>query len=170
MHEINHQLDWEQPIVRVYGRKYPVPRMSCFLADKYITYKYSGYEHRGYGWPNWFSPLLDKVNKKCEAEFNGCLLNLYRNGNDSMGWHSDNEPELDSKQPIASLSFGTTRDFYLKHKIFKYREDLIIGNGDLLIMSPSCQNSWLHSVPIRRKITGSRINLTFRYYKLKSVF
>ena len=155
MEEFQNQVVWEQPEVRVYGRKYLVPRMSCFLAERSICYEYSGYEHQGFGWPEWFSPLLEKVNKKCGVEFNGCLLNLYRNGRDRMGWHSDDEPELDREQPIASLSFGITRDFFFKNKKTKKKASLIIENGDLLIMEPCCQDSWLHSVPSRTKVMGS---------------
>jgi len=164
MDQINKKLEWKQPLVRVYGSSHVVPRMTTFLAEKKISYCYSGSVHYGNGWPDWFCPLLKMVNFESKVEFNGCLLNLYRNGNDRMGWHSDNEPELDLEKPIASLSFGATRDFVLKHRTQNLRKVLSLGTGDLLIMYSNCQKDWIHSVPIRRRILDQRVNLTFRCY------
>ena len=159
------QLSWYRPIVKVFGNEYFVPRMSYFLGRTGLTYRYSGTTHYGDGWPDWFIPLLSKVQEKSKVKFNGCLLNYYRNGNDRMGWHCDDEPELDKTKSIASLSLGSGRDFCLKHKKLKLKEKLFLDNGDLLIMHPECQTYWLHSLPIRKKILSGRINLTFRNYK-----
>jgi alkylated DNA repair dioxygenase AlkB len=114
--QLEHQLQWEQPVVQVYGKRHPVPRMTVFLANEGIHYRYSGAIHTGCGWPEWFKPLLHQVNEACETHFNGCLLNLYRHGDDRMGWHADDEPEIDQRAPIASLSLGATRDFQLRHR------------------------------------------------------
>ena len=82
-----------------------------------------------------------------------------------MGWHSDNENELDLSKPIASLSFGAPRDFYLRHRSKNARQLLTLKTGDLLIMHPDCQKEWMHSIPARRKVLTPRVNLTFRCYK-----
>tara|TARA_Y100001968_G_scaffold256347_1_gene242674 strand:+ start:617 stop:1201 length:585 start_codon:yes stop_codon:yes gene_type:complete len=165
MKQIQNSLDWYRPIVRLYGKKHVIPRMCFFLADSGIKYKYSGTQHFGDGWPEWFSPLLKRVNVISNVNFNGCLLNLYRSGSDSMGWHSDNEPELDSTKSIASLSLGSSRDFFIRNKETFDKQNLSLGNGDLLIMYPDCQLYWEHSLPKRRKVLDSRINLTFRRYR-----
>ena len=165
MKQINKNLIWDQPVVTVFGSSYLVPRMTNFIAEKDISYSYSGFVHHGKGWPDWFYPLLEMVNSVSGVKYNGCLLNSYRNGNDRMGWHADNESELDLVKPISSLSLGATRDFALKHRNKKLRATLSLKTGDLLIMQPTCQQEWLHSVPTRKKISNQRINLTFRCYK-----
>ena len=162
--QIFQRLEWEQPKVKVYGKNFLVPRKTVFLGEKDINYSYSGLIHTSKGWPEWFYPLVAKVNSASKCNFNGCLVNLYRNGNDKMGWHSDNEIEINSDKPITSLSFGSTRDFHLKHRFSNKRESISLQNGDLLIMNPSCQKEWLHSIPVRRKVVNYRINLTFRSY------
>ena len=110
------QIVWDQPQVRVYGKVHRVPRLSAFLADASVTYRYSGVMHRGQGWPDWFSPLLEQVNESCSARFNGCLFNLYRDGEDRMGWHADDEglfQGLTADCRIVSLSLGHSRQFQL---------------------------------------------------------
>ena len=89
---LEQRIAWEQPVVQVYGRRHPVPRLTMFLAETGVSYRYSGTVHHGEGWPHWFEPLLDRIIQTCDARFNGCLLNLYRNGEDRMGWHADDEP------------------------------------------------------------------------------
>ena len=156
---------WQQPVVQVYGRQHSVPRKTAFLAEQGLTYRYSGTRHVGEGWSPWFAPLLDQINEACGCRFNGCLLNLYRNGEDRMGWHADDEPEIDQQQPIASLSLGASRDFLLKRRFESdQRVTLPLADGDLLVMHPGCQQHWLHSVPQRRRILAMRINLTFRRF------
>ncbi len=159
------EIAWERPNVLIYGNNYLTPRKTQFIGNKGISYSYSSHLHIAKGWPDWFLPLLKKVRSSCNVEFNGCLLNLYRNGLDRMGWHSDNEPELDSDKPISSLSLGASRDFILKRNNSSERHCLSLGNGDLLIMLPECQKDWKHSIPKRLKINKPRINLTFRSYR-----
>ena len=163
--KLNEKINWEQPLVKVFGKDHLIPRKTIFLGDMDIHYSYSGITHISEGWPTWFLPLLEKVSLKSGATFNGCLLNLYRNGNDRMGWHSDNERELIPDKPIASLSFGSSRDFCLKHRLLVDKETIVLKDGDLLIMYPPSQEQWKHSVPIRKKVSDFRINLTFRCYK-----
>ncbi len=158
------EVNWEQPKVKIFGKSYLVPRLTAFLASKEINYSYSGVKHIGKGWPDWFIPLLEKVKHFCKTDYNGCLLNLYRNGNDCMGWHADNEKELDLEKKIASLSLGATRDFYFRNIVNLKKECFSISNGDLLIMEPGCQETWVHSLPRRKMVNELRINLTFRRY------
>ncbi|AII43056.1 hypothetical protein KR100_06715 [Synechococcus sp. KORDI-100] len=163
------QIDWQQPIVTLYGRRHPVPRMTSFLAADGLSYRYSGTVHQGTGWPEWFIPLLLKVSAASGTRFNGCLLNLYRSGDDRMGWHADDEPEINQAEPIASLSLGASRDFCLRLKQeAKEKHTLPLNDGDLLIMHPGCQQAWMHGVPTRRKISTSRINLTFRRFLINA--
>ncbi len=157
-------IEWEQPSIKIYGKTYLVPRLSSFIANQGISYSYSGITHRGKGWPDFLLPFLDKVKKFCKVDFNGCLLNLYRDGEDSMGWHADNEKELDLTMNIASISLGAKRDFFFKKTSNLEKVHLQIGDGDLLIMEPNCQLYWLHSLPKRKNINKVRINLTFRKY------
>lgn len=164
---------WQQPVLQVYGRKYPVPRLTSFLAEVGVRYRYSGTEHVGSGWPEWFLPLLKKVNETSSCTFNGCLLNFYRNGEDAMGWHADDEREIDKTAPIASLSIGAGRDFLMrkKKKVNEERVKSVVLNlsdGDLLIMHPGCQEKWQHSIPRRKRIKQIRINLTFRKFSIIS--
>ena len=164
--QLEQQLLWQQPVVQVYGKRHRVPRMTVFLANQGIHYRYSGAIHKGCGWPEWFKPLLQQVNEACETDFNGCLLNLYRHGEDRMGWHADDEPEIDQRAPIASLSLGATRDFQLRHRSTPTRRmSMPLADGDLLVMHPGCQSRWMHSVPQRRKVRSTRINLTFRRFQ-----
>ena len=90
MSKLVNQLSWNSPAIRLYGKTHVVPRLTCFLAENSIRYRYSGIVHCGEGWPDWFIPILNLVKTEANVNFNGCLLNLYRNGNDRMGWHSDN--------------------------------------------------------------------------------
>ena len=113
--KIYKTLKWDQPIVKVFGKKYLVPRKTVFLGEHNIQYSYSGVIHRSNGWPIWFYPLVSKLSVMNNCNFNGCLINLYRNGNDKMGWHADNEKELNPNKPICSISLGASRDFYLKN-------------------------------------------------------
>ena len=162
---LEHNITWEQPLVQVFGKYHRVPRKTVFVAEQGLKYRYSGAIHVGEGWPEWFLPLLEQVNHSAWAQFNGCLLNLYRDGDDRMGWHADDEREIDQTKPIASLSLGSTRDFLFRHRSDPTKRAAIpLTDGDLLIMHPGCQGLWMHSVPQRRKVKTMRINLTFRHF------
>lgn len=165
MERCNRDINWEQTDVRVYGRWHKVPRLTAFLAERSVTYRYSGALHHGTGWPQWFLPLLETISSQCNAPFNGCLFNWYRNGEDRMGWHADDEPEIDASFPIASLSLGATRDLHFRHRQTGQRHNLPLCDGDLLLMDPACQSLWMHALPTRRKITTPRLNLTFRVFR-----
>ena len=162
---LTQQLAWGQPQVLVYGRRYPTPRLAAFLAECGVSYRYSGVVHRGQGWPDWFLPLLQQVNARCATRFNGCLLNYYRDGHDRMGWHADDEPEIDPSQSIASLSLGATRSFQLRRRDGSASHSLELADGDLLVMTPPCQRDWLHALPVRKRVACARLNLTFRVFR-----
>ena len=163
--QLTEALVWDQPQVLVYGKRHPTPRLAAFLAEPTVAYRYSGVVHRGQGWPDWFVPLLQQVNDRCGVSFNGCLFNRYRDGHDRMGWHADDELEIDASQPIASLSLGATRSFQLRRRDGSERHSLELADGDLLVMTPPCQQQWLHGLPVRKRITTPRINLTFRVFR-----
>lgn len=167
--QMQERLVWEQPEVLVYGRRHPTPRLASFLAARGVSYRYSGVVHHGQGWPRWFEPLLDRVRDQCGAAFNGCLFNCYRTGEDRMGWHADDEPEIDASQPIASLSLGATRTFQFRQRQGEQRHALDLADGDLLVMTPPCQRDWLHALPVRKRINAERINLTFRVFQADAV-
>ena len=120
--------------------------------------------------PQKFTPLLNRIKSKIEERtqsiFSSCLLNLYRNGQDSNGWHSDDEKELGKNPTIASLSLGAERIFHLKHKkITTLKHKLSLQNGSLLVMKGETQHYWLHQIPKTNKPIDKRINLTFRFLK-----
>ncbi len=164
--QLDRTIGWQRPKLHVFGHEHIAPRMSAFLSDAGITYVYSGFKHLSTPWPNWFRPILNKVSKECNVRFNGCLLNYYRNGDDHMGWHSDKEKELRSHCPIASLSLGASRDFFFKNVERKFKVQLKLKDGDLLIMKSGCQENWIHALPARKKVDKPRLNLTFRCFKI----
>jgi alkylated DNA repair dioxygenase AlkB len=158
------RVDWEQHRIRIRGREIASPRLSAWYGDPGAHYRYSGLSLD----PRpWLPPLLElkaRVEAACDAPFNSVLLNLYRDGADSMGWHSDDEPELGERPVIASLSLGGTRRFRLRHRQRKDLEPVVIelGSGSLLIMRGDTQRFWKHQVPKTRRAVEPRINLTFR--------
>jgi len=171
---LRQDIPWQQPLVRVYGRSHPVPRLVCWLGDPGATYAYSGLCHQPLPW----TPPLQALRQRLEAflgwRFNSLLLNRYRHGLDRMGWHADDEPELPPKHPIASLSLGASRSLRFRpHPSAPGRQasqgqglgplSLELSDGDLLVMDPPTQRHWQHELPIRRRIQAERLNLTFRW-------
>lgn len=152
---------WEQKTIRMYGRETPVPRLTAWFGD--ATYSYSGTENAPHAWLPELEALRARLEDVTGARFNSCLTNLYRAGADSVGWHSDDEPELGVNPTIASISLGDTRDFRLRHQASREVATIPLGHGDLLVMRDESQASYRHSVP-KRAHGASRINLTFRYY------
>jgi alkylated DNA repair dioxygenase AlkB len=124
-----------------------------------VSYKYSGAHYPALPW----TPTLLEIKKKLEAvqgAYNYCLLNLYRDGQDSMGWHADNEPEMGDT--IGSLSLGATRKFRIRHNVSRETLSFAAGHGTLIVMSGTMQEFWQHAVPKTKQAVGERINLTFR--------
>jgi alkylated DNA repair dioxygenase AlkB len=155
---------WEQKTVKIYGRQMPSPRLTAWYGDPGAAYAYSGIALEPLPW----LPVLLEIKKHIEAiaayTFNSVLANHYRNGADSMGWHSDDEPTLGDRPVIASLSLGSARRFILRHKNDQQLEpvELPLGDGALLIMRHETQKFWKHHVPKSQQCVGARVNLTFR--------
>ena len=120
-------------------------------------------------WDKQLQQLRIRLEQQLEHQFNSVLANLYRDGHDYMGWHSDNEPELGSEPIIASISLGASRPLQFRHKKSKQKYELELEPGSLLIMHGQTQSTWQHCLPKRRKVTEARINLTFRYIQHNQV-
>ena len=161
------QTQWCQERISLYGKTHNVPRLSCWIADPGLSYAYSNMTMHPVAW----SPDLLEVKHQIENFlktgpsahlFNSVLINHYRDGQDSNGWHSDDEPELGANPVIASLSLGGGRDFHMRHKQDKaLRKTIYLEHGSLLLMRGATQHRWQHHIP-KRAIADSRINLTFR--------
>lgn len=155
---------WRQDKVKVFGKIYDQPRLCFLAADQKINYTYSGLTLPAVKFSKSLLSLKNRIEETTSAKFNSCLANLYRDGNDSNGWHSDDEKELGSQPIIASLSLGVTRNFDLKHKknsLLKKRIELT--HGSLLLMSGRTQENFKHQISKSKRIHKPRINLTFRY-------
>lgn len=155
-------IPWEQKEIALYGKTRPVPRLTCWFGD--AEYSYSGIVNSPQPWTDELVALLELIEEKTASNYNSCLANLYRDGNDRVGWHSDNEVELGPTPTIASLSVGAPRIFKLKHVGTGTTVDHELLPGSLLVMYGRCQTEWLHSVPKRARVAGPRINLTFRKF------
>lgn len=155
---------WRQERVTLWGRTYPQPRLVAFYGDEGLEYTYSGVTLSALPWSTGLRALKDKVESLCGASFNTVLLNYYRDQRDSMGFHSDDEPELGPDPVIASLSFGEERPFVMKHRHRDDIDDIRLGlpSGSLLLMKGATQANWKHGVPKRSRACGPRVNLTFR--------
>lgn len=163
--QLLRQTQWRQESVRVFGKTVKQPRLIAWQGDKGLQYTYSNLHMSATQWTPLLQCLREKVEKHVGATFNGVLLNYYRNGADSMGWHSDNENELGINPIIASLSFGAARDFFLKNKSNNEKVKIELQTGSLLVMQGETQTYWQHSLPKRLKVKEPRINLTFRAIK-----
>ena len=162
--ELLDLVDWRQHTIRIRGREVASPRLSAWHGDPDAHYAYSGLSLEPRPWLPIILELKARIEAVCNAPFNSVLLNLYRDGSDSMGWHSDDERELGERPVIASLSLGATRRFRLRHRRRKELEPVAIDleSGSLLIMEGDTQRFWKHQVPKTRRAARARVNLTFR--------
>lgn len=162
------EIQWEQSTINLYGKPVKIPRLNAWYGDSRARYQYSGTVFDPLPWSDSLKTLKHLIEEATGDEFNSVLANMYRDGNDSVAWHSDNEPELGRNPVIASVSLGQSRRFLLKHR--KDRDlgsiRLELSSGDLLLMRGETQHHWLHSVPKVAKSVGPRINLTFRKVKV----
>ncbi|MBX2867911.1 MAG: alpha-ketoglutarate-dependent dioxygenase AlkB [Acidiferrobacterales bacterium] len=163
--QLSDYVDWTQPEITLYGRKVKSPRLAAWYGDDDAIYRYSGLTN----YPSPWTPELLEVKNQIQlflgAKFNSVLLNLYRSGEDAMGWHSDNEKELGDTPVIASLSLGATRRFLFRRRDAQPRggsTGLNLRHGSLLVMAGNTQRNWQHSISRTKKPTEPRINLTFR--------
>ena len=149
----------------MYGKKINFPRLTAWYGDNDKPYSFSGITLQPIPWNTEILEIKRKIEPEAKVTFNSVLLNLYRNGNDSISWHTDAEPELGKNPVIASVNFGATRKFQLKHIKTGERREIELEHGSLLIMQGELQHYWQHQVPKTNKIIGERINLTFRVIK-----
>ena len=156
-------IPWQVHRIRMFGREVDSPRLSCWIGDPDVVYTYSGTRFSPHTWPDSLQPLRTRLQRQLGVDFNSVLANLYRDGRDRMGWHSDNERELGARPLIASISLGATRRFALKGRddpSIKLALDL--PHGSLLVMAGNTQKHYRHELPATAKPIGARINLTFR--------
>ena len=164
--QLANEVPWQQDDIRVFGKIHPQPRLTALFGNEGKSYSYSNIKMH----PHLWNPLLQKIKSYVESvtntNFTTVLLNQYRDGKDSNGWHADDEKELGINPIIASLSFGAERTFQLKHNFDKtQKKSIILEHGSLLVMQGTTQNFWKHQIPKTSKAIGSRINLTFRVIK-----
>jgi alkylated DNA repair dioxygenase AlkB len=160
---LRHAIPWEVHRIRLFGRDVDSPRLSCWIGDPGTGYTYSGAHFEPNPWPVALRAIRARLAGELRIDFNSVLANLYRDGHDSMGWHSDDEPELGAQPVIASLSLGATRRFVLKHRSDPSRTvALDLPHGSLLLMRGATQANYRHALPRTAKPVGPRINLTFR--------
>src|ERR671935_1518337 len=159
---LTQNIQWQKDEVIIFGKHITTKRKVAWYGDSEYLYTYSSTTKRALAWTKELSELKQVVEEYAEIKFNSCLLNLYHDGNEGMGWHSDDEKSIEKNSSIASLSLGAERKFSFKHKQTKQTISLVLGHGSLLVMKDATQTNWLHSLPKSEKVTGPRINLTFR--------
>ena len=167
--ELRQAIAWETHRIRLFGRELDSPRLSCWIGDPGATYTYSRARFEPRPWPTVLAALRERIGEACGARFNSVLANLYRDGRDAMGWHSDDEPELGARPVIASLSLGAERRFRFRRRRVRGEPAqpgdtfvLPLPHGSLLRMAGATQRLYRHDLPRMRGLAAPRINLTFR--------
>ena len=156
-------IPWQQDEIKIFGKVYEQPRLTAFFSVNSKPYSYSNLMMQPHTFTKELLELKRNIETEVHIEFTSCLLNLYRNGKDSNGWHADDEKELGNNPTIASLSLGQERIFHLRHKKNKdLKHKMVLEQGSLLLMKGETQHHWLHQLPKTTKPIGERINLTFR--------
>jgi alkylated DNA repair dioxygenase AlkB len=162
-----HEISWERHRLSMFGREVDSPRLSCWIGDPGVVYTYSRTRFEPRPWTPSLLSLRKRVESFCHARFNSVLANLYRDGQDSMGWHSDDESELGARPMIASISLGAERRFRLRRKLPRGTRATPLGlplaHGSLLCMAGDTQRFYQHDLPKHAAVTAARINLTFRF-------
>ena len=163
-------LPWESMAIKMFGKDITIPRLQCWVGDKGCDYKYSGKKLNRQNWTTDLIMIREKIYKELNIDFNSVLVNYYRNGMDSMGWHSDDEKELGPNPTIASISLGSERDLVFRNKINKEVLPIPQTHGCLILIDGKTQKNWQHAIKKTRKVIGPRINLTFRNIIDKNYF
>lgn len=154
---------WKQQAIKIFGKEVKQPRLTAWYSDALKNYTYSGLTMEALEWRKELVEIRKKVQTISGTTFNSALLNLYRDGSDSVGWHRDNEKELGRHPVIGSVSLGATRQFVMRHFVDKSNKISIeLTPGSLLLMQGYTQQNWEHSLPKTKKLLGARINITFR--------
>jgi alkylated DNA repair dioxygenase AlkB len=162
--DLIEDIAWQQDYIKIFGSKIPIPRLTAWYGDEGASYTYSGILMHPHAWTLPLRLLKGWIESRAQSTFNSVLLNQYRNGKDSVAWHSDDEIELGTNPIIASLSVGASRRFEMRSRSQPNLDkmEILLSSGDLLIMSGETQQNWQHQLPKMHKVTESRINLTFR--------
>lgn len=163
--DLLNNIEWHNEVVIMFGKEITTKRKVAFYADHGIEYSYSNKTKKGLNWIRTLLKIKSEIEKQTKVTYNACLLNLYHDGNEGMGWHSDDENEIIPNSSIASVSFGAERKFSFKHKITKETVSVQLENGSLLEMKGVIQINWWHAMPKTKKVLTPRINLTFRQMK-----
>ena len=164
--KLKNEIPWQQDNITIFGQTHPQPRLTALFGNDGKTYSYSNIVMHPHKWNPLLMHLKHRIEEICSENFTTVLLNFYREGKDSNGWHADNEKELGRNPIIASLSFGAERVFHLQHNSIKEAKQKInLEHGSLLIMKGITQHFWKHQIPKTAKPIGPRINLTFRIIK-----
>jgi len=161
-HSLLQNIPWKNDEVVIFGKHIVTKRKTAWYGDSNYVYNYSNTEKKALPWTSELTKLKQVVEILLNIKFNSCLMNLYHDGNEGMGWHSDDEKSIEEDSTIASVSFGAERKFSFKHKQSKKIISILLEHGSLLLMKEGTQKNWLHSLPKSTKITLPRINLTFR--------
>ncbi|ALS33783.1 hypothetical protein PTRA_a2720 [Pseudoalteromonas translucida KMM 520] len=162
---LQQNLCWQQPNVTVYNKTGPIPRLQCFISENNIEYGYSHSKLIVEPWPDVLLAMRKRLERHLNQPFNSLLVNYYRDGNDTMGWHSDDEAELGHQPTIVCISLGAERVLKLKHKASNKITDLKLHSGSCLIMSGNSQRDYQHAITKQTTLAHPRISLTFRLIK-----
>ncbi|WP_353202847.1 alpha-ketoglutarate-dependent dioxygenase AlkB [Polynucleobacter sp.] len=165
--QLQKSLRWEADQVMMFGKLVTTRRKVAWAGDPECAYTYSGVKKSPQAWTPELLSIKTQLEELTQSEFNSCLLNFYHDGSDGMGWHSDDEKELDANSPIASLSLGAQRKFAFRHKVDKTTIPLYLESGSVLIMHSPTQQFWQHTLLKTKTVSNPRINLTFRKITLK---
>ncbi len=164
--QLKNDIPWQQDDIRVFGKTHPQPRLTALFGNEGKSYSYSNIIMQPNAWNSILKKIKEQIETVVATDFTTVLLNLYRDGKDSNGWHADNEKELGINPIIGSVSFGAERVFQLKHNsISGLKQNIVLEHGSLLLMKGTTQHFWKHQIPKTSKPIGSRINLTFRVIK-----
>ena len=161
--QLQQSLPWRQDTIKLYGKSVSIPRLQSWHGAPHCEYTYSGLRMKPHPMPEALGALQQRLTDELGAPFNCVLANWYRDGQDGMGLHADDEPELGEEPVIASVSLGAERKFSFKHLPTGERTDIQLENGSLLVMAGQTQRFYHHGLSKTRKIIDGRINLTFRY-------
>ena len=163
--KLQNDIPWQQDDITVFGKTYAQPRLTALFGNEGKPYGYSNIIMQPHAWNTLVMFIKNEIEKVCTENFTTVLLNNYRTGQDSNGWHADNEKELGRNPIIASVSFGSERVFQMKHNTLNLKQNITLQHGSLLIMRVTTQHFWKHQIPKTKKEIAPRINLTFRIIK-----
>jgi len=166
LQKLKDDIEWKRESMNMYGKQVDFPRLTAWYGDNDKPYSFSGITLQPKVWSKELLEIKEKIEPIANVQFNSVLLNRYRNGNDSISWHTDAEKELGQNPVISSVNFGATRKFQLRHIETKEKIEIELTHGSLLIMQGELQHFWQHQVPKTSKVVNERINLTFRVIKL----